>query len=296
LTLDTQGARDAIRRLAEPLGFKGEDGLLRTADGIMALATVTMAGAIRQVSVEHGLDPRDFVLFSYGGGGPLHGAALAHELSIPMLVIPPAPGNFSAIGMLLADARIDLSKTFTGLLSAEVIPEVQDAFTGMEREAAASLAKEFGAREIFFERHAEMRYLGQRHNIKVPVELIGDLGAIRAAFERDYKRRYGHSDPKNPAELQALHLSAFARQKRPDLKNLLIDAEVAGSPGARPIYFKEKGGFVQATVYQREALACGFKSAGPAVIEEYGSTTLVGPNDRFEIGPLREIRIHCDAR
>ena len=296
LTLDTQGARNAIRRLAEPLGFEGEEGVLRTADGILALATVTMAGAIRQVSVEHGLDPRDFVLFSYGGGGPLHGAALARELSIPMLVIPPAPGNFSAIGMLLADARIDLSETFTGLLSAEVIPEVQDAFADMEREAAASLVKEFGAQDIFFERHAEMRYLGQRHNIKVPVDQIGDLAAIRAAFERDYKRRYGHADPKNPAELQALHLSAFARQQRPDLKNLIIDAQVTTAPGSRPIYFKEKGGFVQAAVYQREALACGFKADGPAVIEEYGSTTLVGPDDRFEIGPLREIRIHCDGR
>ena len=296
LTLDTQGARDAIRRLAEPLGFDGEEGVLRTADGVLALATVIMAGAIRQVSVEHGLDPRDFVLFSYGGGGPLHGAALARELSIPMLVIPPAPGNFSAIGMLLADARIDLSKTFTGLLSAEVIPEVQGAFADMEREAAASLVKEFGAQDIIFERHAEMRYLGQRHNIKVPVDQIGDLAAIRAAFERDYKRRYGHSDSKNPAELQALHLSAFARQQRPDLKNLIIDAEVTAAPGSRPIYFKEKGGFVQAAVYQRAALASGFKADGPAVIEEYGSTTLVGPDDRFEIGPLREIRIHCDMQ
>jgi len=211
-------------------------------------------------------------------------------------VIPPAPGNFSAIGMLLADARIDLSKTFTGLLSAEVIGDLQDAYAQMETEAAASLAKEFGAQDVFFERHAEMRYLGQRHNIKVPVEQIGDLHAIRAAFERDYKRRYGHSDPNNPAELQALHLSAFARQDRPDLKNLIIDSEVPATPGSRPIYFREKGGFVDAAVYQREALAIGFRADGPAVIEEYGSTSLVGPDDWFEIGPLREIRVHCDRR
>ena len=296
LTLDTSGAKNAIRQLAEPLGFEGEEGVLRIADGILALATVTMAGAIRQVSVEHGLDPRDFVLFSYGGGGPLHGGALARELSIPMVVVPPAPGNFSAIGMLLADARIDLSKTFTGILSADVISDVQDAFGHMEKEAAASLMQEFGAQEVFFERHAEMRYLGQRHNIKVPVDEIGDLTAIRASFERDYKRRYGHADPKNPAELQALHLSAFARQQRPDLQNLVIDAGTTGGPGSRPVYFREKGGFVTAAFHQREALAVGFRADGPAVIEEYGSTTLVGPDDWFEIGPLREIRIHCDGR
>ena len=93
-----------------------------------------------------------------------------------------------------------------------------------------------------------------------------------------------------------MHLSAFARQQRPDLKNLMIDAQVTAAPGSRPVYFKEKGGFVQAAVYQREALACSFKADGPAVIEEYGSTTLVGPDDRFEIGPLREIRIHCGGR
>jgi N-methylhydantoinase A len=236
------------------------------------------------------------MLFSYGGGGPLHGSALARELSVPTVVIPPAPGNFSAVGMLLADARIDLSKTFTGILTQEAIGPVQEAFEALEAEAAASLRKEFGAREIMFERHAEMRYLGQRHNIKVPVGSGGDLATIRKAFERDYKRRYGHSDPQNPAELQALHLSAFARQKRPDLSGLPLITKGGAAPTSRRVYFKEKGGFVDAAVYERSALPPGFAAAGPALIEEYGSTTLVGPFDRFEIGPLYEIRIHCDAQ
>jgi N-methylhydantoinase A len=296
LRLDIDGAALAIRRLAEPLGFPGEEGMLRIADGILSLATVTMAGAIRQVSVEHGLDPREFVLFSYGGGGPLHASALARELSIPMIVIPPAPGNFSALGMLLADARIDLSETFTGILNPEAIGSIVDAFAVMENEAAASLRKEFGAREILFERFAEMRYLGQRHNIKVPVGAAGDFATIRQAFERDYKRRYGHSDAANPAELQALHVSAFARQRRPDLADLPHTGGAPSDPTLRRIYFKEKGGFVQAMVHQRVGLEPGFAGAGPAVIEEYGSTTLVGPEDRFQIGPLREIRIHCGEK
>jgi N-methylhydantoinase A len=295
LKLDIDGAARAIRALAEPLGYLGEEGMLRIADGILALATVTMAGAIRQVSVERGLDPRDFVLFSYGGGGPLHASALARELSIPTIVIPPAPGNFSAVGMLLADARIDVSETFTGLLTEDAIGALQTAFARMETEAAASLAKEFGAQEVFFERHAEMRYLGQRHNIKVPVGSAGHFAEVRQAFERDYKRRYGHSDAKNPAELQALHLSAFARQSRPDLASLPQTAIAAREPGHRRIYFKESGGFVDAAVYERTALSPGFAASGPAVIEEYGSTTLVGPGDRFEIGRLHEIRIYCGA-
>ncbi len=296
LKLDTEGSFRAIRGLAEPLGYAGDEGLLRLADGILSLATVTMAGAIRQVSVEHGLDPRDFVLFSYGGGGPLHAAALARELSIPTIVIPPAPGNFSAIGMLLADARIDLSKTFTGILSEDAMDSLQDSFAAMEAEAAASLRAEFGARDVLFERHAEMRYLGQRHNIKVPVGGAGNLATIRQAFERDYKRRYGHSDSSNAAELQALHLSAFARQQRPDLTALAPPIEKPAAPGSRRVYFRESDGFVDAAVYQRGGLAPGFSATGPAMIEEYGSTTLIGPFDRFEIGRLHEIRIHCDAQ
>src|SRR5262249_23892108 len=108
LKLDVAAARAAVGKIAAPLGYAGERGLIPMADGIIALATVIMAGAIKQVSVEHGLDPREFVLFCYGGGGPLHASALARELAIPTVVIPPEPGNFSAVGMLLADARLDL--------------------------------------------------------------------------------------------------------------------------------------------------------------------------------------------
>ncbi|HET9149801.1 MAG TPA: hydantoinase/oxoprolinase family protein [Alphaproteobacteria bacterium] len=295
LKLDTKAAERSIRDVvAAPLGYGGADGVERMADGILSIAIVIMGGAIRQVSVEHGLDPRDFILFSYGGGGPLHASALAHELNIPTIVIPPAPGNFSAVGMLLADARLDLSKTFTGKLAPDTIAAMGSLFAEMEKEASAALAEEFGASEVFFERFAEMRYVGQRHNIKVPVSGLKDQAAIRAAFERDYKRRYGHADARAEAELQALHLSAFARQRRPDLARLPQIAETGTPVHTRPVYFA--GGRVEATVYDRATLRPGFTAEGPAVIEEYGSTTLVAPGDRFEIGRLHEIRIDCRGK
>jgi N-methylhydantoinase A len=295
LKLDTKAAERSIRDVvAKPLGYSDASGVERMADGILAIATVIMAGAIRQVSVEHGLDPRDFVLFSYGGGGPLHASALAHELNIPTVVIPPAPGNFSAVGMLLADARLDLSKTFTGRLDPATIDSMGGLFAEMEKEAATALAKEFGASEVFFERFAEMRYVGQRHNIKVPVSGLADQPAIRSAFERDYKRRYGHADARAEAELQGLHLSAFARQRRPDPAKLPQIAETGTPVHKRSVYFG--GGRVEATVYDRATLRPGFAAEGPAVIEEYGSTTLVAPGDRFEIGPLHEIRIDCRGK
>ncbi|HEY6364415.1 MAG TPA: hydantoinase/oxoprolinase family protein, partial [Candidatus Binatia bacterium] len=297
MKLNSNAARRAIeKRIAEPLGYAGENGMIQMADGIISIATVVMAGAIRKISVEHGLDPRDFVLFSYGGGGPLHASALAHELSIPTIIIPPEPGNFSAIGMLLADARIDTSKTFVSILNDKSVPSMTDVFAAMEEEAAAALATDFGTRDVSFEHRAEMRYRGQRHNIKVPVSGLKDTDSIRVAFERDYKRRYGHADSKAPAEFQALHLSAFARLKQPDIARLPRAAVISDATHARRVYIGNAGGWVNAQIFDRDALAPGFNAAGPAIIEEYGSTTLVGPGDRFEIGALHEIRIQCSPR
>jgi N-methylhydantoinase A len=296
LSLDVEASRRAIGdRIATPLGYEGEEGLIRIADGILSIATVVMAGAIRRVSVEHGLDPRDFVLFSYGGGGPLHGSALAHELSIPNLVIPPEPGNFSAIGMLLADARLDTSKTFTAVLDEGSVSDMAGLFAEMENEARVALAHDFGASEVSFEHHTEMRYRGQRHNIKVALDSLTDANAIRQCFERDYKRRYGHADAKAPVEVQALHLSAFARLRRPDIARLPRAAAAAGQGATRPVYFESAGGMVYTAIYARAALAPGFKADGPAVIEEYGSTTIIWPGDSFEIGAMGEIRIHCSG-
>ena len=297
MKLDVNTARRVIEeRIAMPLGYGGENGMIKMADGIISIVTVIMASTIRKISVEHGLDPRDFILFSYGGGGPLHACALAHELSIPTVVVPPEPGNFSAIGMLLADARIDSSKTFVGMLDDKSVPAMAEIFAGMEKEAAVSLAAEFATSDVFFERHAEMRYRGQRHNIKVPVSGLKDKEQMRGAFERDYKRRYGHADAKAPAEFQALHLCAFARLKQPEIARLPRVAAKAAPAQTRRIYIGNAGGWVDAQIFRRDALEAGFSAAGPAVIEEYGSTTVVWPRDRFEIGTLREIRIQCSAK
>jgi N-methylhydantoinase A len=285
--------RAVARRIAEPLGYNGRDGTVKTADGIISIAIVIMAGAIRKISVEHGLDPRDFILFSYGGGGPLHACALAHELSIPTVVIPPEPGNFSAAGMLLADARLDASKTFAGVLGDKTMPAVAEIFAAMEAQAEVALGEEFGAAGVFFEHHAEMRYRGQRHNIKVPVSGLKNAEQIRATFERDYRRRYGHADPKAPAEFQALHLSAFARLKQPEIARLPRPAVKGQTIKSRRVYIGNAGGWLDMEIYQRDAIEPGFVGAGPAVIEEYGSTTLVWPGDHFEIGELHEIQIHC---
>jgi N-methylhydantoinase A len=297
LALDADAAKAAIlEHVAAPLGYAGEAGAVEMADGIVSIATVVMAGAIRRQTVEHGRDPRDFVLFSYGGGGPLHASALAHELSIPTVVVPPEPGNFSASGMLLADARLDTSQTFVGVLDDRTIAAMAKEFAAMEAESGAAIRREIGVEPAAFMRAAEMRYRGQRHNIKVPITGLGDARAVREAFDRDYKRRYGHADTRAGVEIQALHLAVSAPFHRPDLGRLTrAQAAGAGERGTRKVYFGSAGGFVETRIYDRFALPPGFAAPGPAIIEEYGSTTVVWAGDRFEIGPLGEIRIYCAA-
>jgi N-methylhydantoinase A len=292
--LDAKAAHTAVQSVAEPLGYSGRDGVIEAADGILAIATVIMAGAIKKVSVEHGLDPRDFVLFCYGGGGPLHASALARELSIPTIIVPPEPGNFSAMGMLLADARIDVSKTFLGPLNETTVAALNEAFAAMEQEARGALVREFGVADaaVLFERHAEMRYVGQRHNIKVLTTKIETPADIRHDFDRDYQRRYGHADARAKVEVQALHLSAFTRLRRPDLQRLPRGGATAVPPAERQVYFGGHG-FLTAAIFDRASLPIGFAADGPAVVEEYGSTTLVWPGDSFEVGALHEIRIRC---
>jgi N-methylhydantoinase A len=166
----------------------------------------------------------------------------------------------------------------------------------MEAEARQALAREFGATEVSYQRHAEMRFRGQRHNIKVEITGLYTVAAIHDAFTRDYKRRYGHADSKAPAEIQAMLVSAFAKLRRPDIARLPRRAGAGRPETTRPVYFKSGGGMMATRVFDRNALKPGFEASGPAVIEEYGSTTIIGPGDRFEIGPMSEIRISCGGR
>jgi N-methylhydantoinase A len=297
MQLDESAARAAIaNRLATPLGFKGEAGLDETAQGIITLGTMTMASAIKQITTERGLDPRDFALFAFGGGGPLHAQSLAREMNIPTVIIPPEPGIFSAMGMVLADARVDEVRTFLRPLVAKTMDELRVAFDEMEQSIRGPLSDELGTQDLELLRQLQMRFAGQRHFIKTALDPQFDLAKIRAAFEAEYRQRYGHVETGAPIEIVGLLVTATAQLRRPGLAQL-YRAPSSGSPAtrSRPVYFAERSARLPATVYQRATLAPGFTAQGPAVIEEYGSTTIVGPDDRFEIGKLGEIWIHLGS-
>ena len=293
MALNEDAARYAIDELSKRLGYGGQNGMLDVARGIVDLAVVIMSGAIKRITVERGKDPRDFVLFAYGGGGPLHAVDLARELSIPQVVIPPEPGNFSAIGMLLAKIRSDTARTFVAQLSDNSLQRgmsaIFDEMTGQLRKA---LKGTFGDIPIAFERSAEMRFVGQLHTVRVAIER-DDIASMETAFTKTYLARYGHLIRGGSVEIVSLHATAFADTPQPDLASIFrrpeIDSDTAST--MRAIYDGRLRRTIQTRVFSRNALPAGFKSTGPAVIEEYGSTTVVGPGDSFEIGSLGEIRI-----
>lgn len=294
LRLDCGAARDAVRQaIAEPLGFGDEDGLLHMADGIVTIAVDRMASAIRKISVERGLDPRDFALLTYGGGGPLHASALAHALDIPLVIVPPEPGNFSATGMLLADSRVDEARTYLSELDEAAVVRTRKLFSEMA-EAAASQLREEADGEVSFDYEAEMRYRGQKHSIRIAVDGFDGEAALRKAFAEEYRRRYGHADEAGTIEFVGLHLGAVMATQQPDVSRLnrLSDAEPE-APKSRPVCLPQDTTLSDTAIYDRQGLAPGFSAVGPAIIEEYGSTTLIDKTDHFEIGALGEIRIQC---
>ena len=296
MNLVPEQARAALtHRIATPLGYTGADAVTRAAKGVLTIANLTMSSIIKKISIARGYDPRDFALFCYGGGGPLHGTELARALNIPRVVVPPEPGNFSAMGMLLADPRLDTARTWVVPLNAETMPKALAIYAELEAEGGAALRREFGDGEITFEREAEIRYKGQQHSLKIALPADADAAALREKFDREYERRYGHANPAAEAQLVVLHSLATLHMARPELARL-ADRDrhaVAASSRQRPIFFLEEDRFLDATILDRYALPIGFRGRGPALIEEYGSSTLIGPRDTFRVGKLKEIDIDC---
>jgi N-methylhydantoinase A len=284
-----------MHRIAAPLGYAGEYAATRAAKGVLTIANLTMSSIIKKISIARGYDPRDFALFCYGGGGPLHGSELARALNILRVVVPPEPGNFSAMGMLLADPRLDTARTAVMPLAADSMPKALAIYAELESQGGAALRREFGDGEITFEREAEIRYRGQQHSLKIALPAGADAAMLRETFDREYERRYGHANPAAQAQLVVLHSLATLHMARPEISRL-ADRDrhaKAASPRQRPIFFLDEDRFLDATILDRYALPVGFSGRGPALIEEYGSSTLIGPRDTFTVGRLKEIDIDC---
>lgn len=299
LKLQVQAARRAILdKVAAPLGYSGLDAADIASQGVLDLATATMAGAIKEITIERGLDARDFKLFVFGGGGPLFGSILARSLHIPEVVVPPHPGNFSTLGMLIAGARIDLARTFIVLASEPALRDIDATFAELERTALGTLKAELGSETATFDHWIEARYLGQTHTVRVSHDIGSSLEAFLNAFQDTYRRRYGHANARCEIEILGLHLGAGAAVPAPDLKHLVaVAGGAAGQPeGKRSVYFPAPHGRMDVPLWRRQVLVANQEIAGPAVIEEFSSTTVLLPGDRARVGRLGEIVITCGGR
>jgi N-methylhydantoinase A len=276
LALDRAAAEEALRqRIAAPLGLQ----LAEAAHGMLRIAVATMMRAIRAVSVERGRDPRQFSLFAFGGNGPLFGAAMAEELGMAAVVVPPAPGLFSAFGLLYADVEHHLSATFRARVDRADPAAFADALAALTADAAARLATDgFPPERRAFAATAELRYVGQSSELPVVLPAGGGeemLAGLPTLFAAAHERTYGYAaGPSEPIEMVALQLIGRGIPERPPVPERVTTDHAAPGGGTRPAYFGGHG-WCETPLLSRAEAASG--AAGPAIVAEYDATCLVPP-------------------
>ncbi len=296
MPLDHAAAQAAIRaRIAEPLDLDP----VEAADGILQIATTKMSHVVRWVTTERGLDAADFALVAYGGAGPLHAAAVARELRIGRVIIPQAPGHFSARGMLFADLRRDFVNTWFKPLAEASFEEMDRMFAEMEQRGADDISRNSALLSgLAVQRGADMRYVGQEHAVSVdlPMTLFTaqDRDGIKQRFDAVHNTRYGYSAPAEMAEIVSLRSATTGLMRKPVVERIESgDAtpDRQAFRGNRPVYFAGAGAFVETPTFDRSKLKAGNRIAGPALIEEHASTTVVYPNDALEVDTFGNLDI-----
>lgn len=292
IPLDVEAARAGITELAARLGLDYE----RCATGILEISAWNQANALRQVSVKRGLDVRDFMLTTFGGSGSLLACLLVDILDLAGVVVPQNPGNVSAFGLLTVDVKNDYVQTQVAKQSALDHAAIEKTFTSLSERAAAALDKEgFAASEHQFTRTVDLRYFGQAYEVRVnaPTDAPVDdayAASVATAFHDAHHQLYGYdfrSDPSQQVEWVNLRVTGVGPITRPELRELDSAESESGGGGrsaeerakrsTRPVCFDADHGYVDTGVWWRPDLRAGDTLAGPAIIEEFGSTVPVHP-------------------
>jgi N-methylhydantoinase A len=282
---------DLARRAVAELGATFGLDTVQMAEGICDVANAKMAQAIRNITVDRGIEPREFSLVAFGGAGPMHAVFIARELEIGEVVIPPDPGAFSAWGMLETEVRRDFSQSFYGTLAAADRAEVARILEGMEVEARAALVADgIEAASIRVTFALDMRYVAQEYTLTVGIdgdafpdqETFADAAAKR--FDAAHLSRFGHANAGAPVEIVTLRATAFGEMPRPEPVPLEAAAGADYPFETRQIVF---GKAEHATpVIRRDALRPGMVVEGPAVILEQTATTVLPPGTRATLEPF----------
>jgi N-methylhydantoinase A len=272
---------DRARAAFAPLGTALGQDATEAAVGALRLANANMINALKLVSIQRGHDPRDFALVVFGGGGPMHGALLARELRFKKVIIPRAPGVFSAWGMLLVEPRADFVRTRVG---------TTETLTGMRalfKEMRADARQVFGAGSLRYELAADMRYVGQEHTVRVRLAEDAAPEAAAEALHAAHYQRYRFDLRTTSVEFVNFHLSAYRPTPHPAVQ--LAGRRAPDTPPRqktnRRAHF-DSDGWREASIYERDDLPPGFECAGPVIVEEPTSTTLVPPGTRLSVDAL----------
>ena len=286
MKLDMSAAEKAMDAVAAQLDLDR----VRTADGILRIAATAMSYAVKAVTTERGLDAGKFTMIVYGGAGPLHASAIAREIGVRKVLIPYAPGYFSAYGMLFGDLRYDYVRSCFRKLAGVPFADLEAIFAEMEAEGRAQIASSrVTPDEIVITRAADMRYVGQEHAVTVDLDnalFAGeDRAGVKAEFDRVHEVRYGTCAPAEPADLVSLRVTVTGVMRKPPMAPLgsAEHGEDAAVRGVKPVYYRDAGDFVPTMVFKRDMLRPGHKLEGPALIEEHASTTVLQPSDVLEV-------------
>ncbi len=282
IDLDLDAATEALRRrVAEPLGLSVED----AAAGIISLLEQNLLHAVEYMSIERGHSPRRFTLVAAGGAGPMHGAVVGRGLGCARVYVPRDAGALCAIGMLHAEVRQDFLRVLMGDLDAIDPAEVVDGLAALDAQATAALAEEgFGADAVILQRELDLHHPGQLWSIRVPVapgveqEDGFDPAAVRAAFEVEYRRLYGHVQPDGTIMIASLRVTGRASTGRVAQP----DAPVVPGPPT-PVETRKvwhgAHGWLDTAIYAGADLGPGHRLSGPLLVEEVTTTVLAGPDD-----------------
>ncbi|MEM7543075.1 MAG: hydantoinase/oxoprolinase family protein [Pseudomonadota bacterium] len=283
IQLNRDKAAAAIAALSRELDLD----LIEAADGILRIAIENMAAGIRTVSVKRGRDPRDYTLVAFGGAGPLHACYLADWLGMRSVLVPPSPGVTSAYGLLLTDVRIDLVHTDVQREDRLAVDRIAEQITELERRVGQRLRDEgFEENEIQLQHFMDLRYAAQAYEIRQTLQLeAGRLTArsITAAIENfhgAHRDLYGYSyEGRELVEIVNVGVTGFGLLTRPQIPRADAAANDVSTAlrGRTDVYFPQTQGMTNAPIYLREKLPVGAEFAGPAIVEQYDSTTVVNP-------------------